>query len=382
MYKLLPTLIFSILMAYMSDKYSSYEYDAGGVKQYIRKDKFFYMIMSISMAILVGLRTSGNDTDTYRAMYESIQGNMTAFTSIDWKDLAAAPGHEFVCACLKNLGASTQDYFMLFAIVSIIIYLWFIRKYTNNIMLSLYYFITMGVYTFAMAAIKQTIAGAILLIATDRAAEKKYLAFLFYVILAELFHPYAFVYLIIPFMFFIPWTKKTYWLMGGTVVISLLLSRMMGGILAMTDALGGNYSSTEFSGEGVNIFRVLTVWVPVLLSFWMRRKIRKNNTRIGNMIINLSMVNAMIMFIGLFGTANYFARLANYFLIFQVLALPLIFYYFSNSNKKVLTITSILCYFIFFFYDQTIVYGAFDDRFNFISLFEYIDQLLGRGVGI
>ena len=379
MFKLLPVVVFSLLMTYIADRYSIYEYNAWGVKKYIRRNKFFYAMMVAVMAIFVGLRTSGNDTGTYRTIYEALPNDVTAFSDIDWKNLASAPGHEFICACLKNIGASTQDYLMLFAIASIGIYLWFIRKYTNNLTLSVYYFITMGVYTFSMAAVKQTIAVAILLIATDCAVEKKYLRFILFVLLAELFHPYAFVYLIVPLMFFTPWTRRTYVLLGGTVVISLLLSRLMGGILAMTDAIGGSYSSTEFSGEGVNIFRVLAVWIPVILSYWMRKRIQKNSTRIGNMIINLTMINAVIMFIGLFGTANYFARLANYFLIFQALALPLIFCYFSNSNKKFLKISSVVCYFFFFYYEQVIVYGAFDSRFNFITFFDYLRQLLGGG---
>ena len=377
MYKLLPIFIFSILMAYMSDRYSSYEFDAGRVKHYIQKEKLFYVIMSIAMAVFVGLRTSGNDTATYISMYEDIPNNITAFTSIDWKDIAAAPGHQFVCALLKNMGASTQDYLMVFAVVSVTLYLWFIRKYTNNITLSIYYFITMGVYTFAMAAIKQTIAVAILLVATDRAIEKKYLAFIFYVILAELFHPYAFVYLIVPFMSFIPWTWKTYVLLSGTAVVFMGLSRFMGGILAITDALGGDYGATEFSGAGVNIFRVLVVWVPVGLSFLARKYIRVNSDRISNYIINLTMVNAMVMFVGLFGTANYFARLANYFLIFQTLSLPLIFNYFTKQSKKLLIVAAVLCYFVFFYYEHVIANGRFDDGYYFITFFDYIRQLLG-----
>ena len=377
MYKLLPIFIFSILMAYMSDRYSSYEFDAGRVKHYIQKEKLFYVIMSIAMAVFVGLRTSGNDTATYISMYEDIPNNITAFTSIDWKDIAAAPGHQFVCALLKNMGASTQDYLMVFAVVSVTLYLWFIRKYTNNITLSIYYFITMGVYTFAMAAIKQTIAVAILLVATDRAIEKKYLAFIFYVILAELFHPYAFVYLIVPFMSFIPWTWKTYVLLSGTAVVSMGLSRFMGGILAIRDALGGDYGATEFSGAGVNIFRVLVVWVPVGLSFLARKYIRVNSDRISNYIINLTMVNAMVMFVGLFGTANYFARLANYFLIFQTLSLPLIFNYFTKQSKKLLIVAAVLCYFVFFYYEHVIANARFDDGYYFITFFDYIRQLLG-----
>ena len=41
------------------------------------------------MAVFVGLRTSGNDTETYISMYEDIPNNITAFTAIDWKDIAS-----------------------------------------------------------------------------------------------------------------------------------------------------------------------------------------------------------------------------------------------------------------------------------------------------
>lgn len=377
MYKLLPIFIFSIVMSYIAERYSRYEYDDAGVKHYIYINKFIYIIMGVVMAVFVGLRTSGNDTGTYRDMYEAIPDDMTAFSLIDWKSLADAPGHQFICACLKNLGASAQDYLMLFAIVSVGISLWFIKKYTTGLTLSIYFYITMGIYTFSMAAIKQTAAVAILLIATDRAIKRKYPAFIFWILIAELFHPYSFVYLIVPLMFFTPWTRKTYWLLGGTAVVSMLLTRLMGGILAVTDALGGNYSNTEFAGEGVNIFRVAVVWVPVLLSFWIRTRIQRHDDRIANMVINLTMVNAAIMFVGLFGTANYFARLANYFWVFQALVLPLLFYYFSKRDRKILKIASVLFYFIFFYYDQVIVYGAFDIRINLISIFEYVRQLLG-----
>lgn len=293
-----------------------YSYDTRGIKQYTSKNRIFFVALVLVMAVFVGLRTSGNDTQTYQQMYEQIPDGIEAILSVDWTDFAAAPGYRFISGCLKYIGASTQDYFMFFALISVPVYLWFIRKYTCNLTLSVYFFITMGVYVFAMAAVKQTTAVALLLIASDRAFEKKYVQFVVWLLIAELFHPYAFVYLIVPFMSFIPWTWKTYVLLAGTAVVSMGLSRLMGGILAMTDALGGDYSATDFLGEGVNIFRVLVVWVPVGLSYLARKYIRVNSDRISNYIINLTMVNAMVMFVGLFGTANYFARLANYFLIY------------------------------------------------------------------
>lgn len=377
MSKLIPIIVFSMILAFVADRSSGYSYDTRGIKQYTSKNRIFFVALVLVMAVFVGLRTSGNDTYTYQQMYERIPDGIDAIFSVDWTDLAAAPGHQFISGCLKYIGASTQDYFMFFALISVPVYLWFIRKYTCNLTLSVYFFITMGVYVFAMAAVKQTTAVALLMVASDRAFEKKYVQFVVWLLIAELFHPYAFVYLIVPFMSFIPWTWKTYVLLVGTAVVSMGLSRLMGGILAMTDVLGGDYSATEFLGEGVNIFRVLVVWVPVGLSFLARKYIRVNSDRISNYIINLTMVNAMVMFVGLFGTANYFARLANYFLIYQTLSLPLIFNYFTKQSKRLLIIVSVLCYFVFFYYENTIANGRFDEIYQFLSIYEYLGQLAG-----
>ena len=62
---------------------------------------------------------------------------------------------------------------MFFALTSIPVYLWFIRKYTCNLTLSVYFFITMGTYVFSMAAVKQTAAVALLMIASDRAFDAR-----------------------------------------------------------------------------------------------------------------------------------------------------------------------------------------------------------------
>jgi hypothetical protein len=361
-------------MAYISDMNSSYEIDKYGVKKYVYKEKFFFSLLAIGMAVFVGLRTAGNDT--YRLMYEATSSNISDISQINWTSFASAPGLQFVCICLKSIGATTQDYFMLFALFTVCTDLWFVRKYSEDIWLSVFFFITMGVYTFTMAAIKQTTAVAFLLIATDRAIEKKNVRFIIWVTIAMLFHPYSFVYLIVPLLFFKPWTKRTYFLIAGSVLVALGLSRFMGGILDMTDALGGSYDDTAFVGEGVNIFRVLVVFVPVVLSFFLKNTFTDDEeNRTPYLIMNLSMVNAFVMFIGLFGTANYFARLANYFLIFQTLSLPWLLKQFVGKSKRIMLVGSLVCYFAYFYYGTVIANGVFDNEYRFTTLAEFFKQL-------
>lgn len=345
--------------------------DYGG-KVYAKKEKLFYVLMAIILATFVGLRTRGNDTFVYRQGYENIIPELRAVLYIDWRKISGAPGLEFVKILCKSMGFTTQDYIMTTGVFVTCVYLWFIRKYTSNILLSVFYFITMGCYTFSMAAIKQTMAVAFLMFATDNAIKGKWPKYFFWLLVAELFHPYSFIYLVVPFLFFSPWSQKSYYLMAGTVVVALSMSTLFGAIDAVTESLGYNYDADSFSGEGVNIFRVLVVWVPVALSFIARTKLRRSTDRTMNLIVNLATINAVIMFIGLFGTANYFARLANYFLIFQAIALPWLFRFYTRSNRKLLSTLSVVCFSIYFYYQMNVVYGTFDQVYGFMSIFDYL----------
>ena len=368
---LFPIIIFSLFMAYIAERRSVCKINKYGKAEYIKKDKLFWFLMTLGMGIFCGLRLKGNDTGLYRRMY---LGYELGVFDIDWEMLAEAPGFTFIGIVLRTMGASVQDYLIIVSVFTVYVYLWFIRKYTTDLWLSVFYFITMGVYTFTFAAIKQTLAVAFLLIATDRAINKKYINFVFWVLIAELFHPYAFVYLIIPFLFFEPWTPRTYAILGGTVVISAMLSRLLEGVLTMTESIGYQYTEGAFSGDGVNAYRVLVVWVPTILSFLVRFKYKGKLDRGEQLIINASMINSVIMFIGLFGTANYFARLANYFLIFQVLSLPLLFRYFNIKNRNILKVLSFLFYSMYFYYATDIVHGAFGNTYQFMNFLEYLGE--------
>lgn len=374
MLKLLPIFIWALLLAFLSDYRSLYTRSASGRKRYVQKDRIIYLVMAVSLAVFVGLRTRGNDTNAYRHQYELISGGINQIPDIDWHDISSAPGLQCLCIVLKTLGFSTQDYLMATAVFTVCTYLWFIRKYTSNISLSIFYFLTMGVYDFTMAAIKQTMAVAFLLIAADGAIRKKWGKFFIWLAVAELFHPYAFVYLVVPFVAFRPWTRGTYYLLSGALIVSLFMSRFLVVADSVTESLGYSYSAGEFGGAGVNFFRVAVVWVPLILSFLRKNALKRHEDRATNMILNLMMVNSVIMFIGLFGTANYFARLANYFLIFQVIGLPYVLTLFEGDTGKILKRASMIGFFAYFYYSAAIANGKFDDQYNFMTLWEYLKQ--------
>lgn len=375
MRKLLPILIISLVMAYFSEKKSVRERDPFGNVEYVKKDWIFYLILTVIMAVFAGLRTRGNDTFAYRHMYDLLPTGWDSIKSTDWGNLASAPGFRFLNIFIKTKGFSVQDFLMLYSVFTVSVYMWFVRKYSKNILFSVFLVFTIGVYTFTMAAIKQTVAVAFLLIATDFAIRKKYIPFAMFVAVAMLFHPYAFMYLIVPFLDFIPWSRKTFFFMIGTVVIALSFNAVLGSLLDITGAFGAEYSVEEMTREGVNVFRVLVVWAPVILSFFVRNEIREKKDRTINIVVNATMINALIMFIGLFGTANYFARLANYFMIFQAIALPIILGEFGKENRTRLSFCAVIGFIGYFYYGTVLANGSFDSDYSFISLFDYFKQL-------
>lgn len=372
MSELIPITVAAIMFAILSHRAS--EYDAIRCR-YGRKDRFWFSIMAVLMVLFVGLRTGYNDTGTYQLIYNSIPRNIVNLgEGIDWLKLGENPGFHFTNRVLVRLGFSTQSYLMFYAVITVGIPLWFCRKYSSDIPLTVFLFVTFAGYTFTLAAIKQCIAMALCMIAVDRVLQKKYLPFLFWVLIASTYHPYALMYLLVPLLMFRPWSGWTVAMLGTFAVAGMIMENMIGTLLDITDMLGENYTAESFVGEGVHPLRLAAVSAPVLISFLTRRNIAAEDSRTNNLMLNLSMLNAEIMFVALFGTANYFARLANYFLPFQAIAVPWLFTHFEPKSKRLVTVVAAGCYIFFYIYSNAIK-ESFDQHFYSTTLWDYLASL-------
>ena len=327
------------------------------------------LLIIVLLAGFAGLRTHCNDTGAYRHGYELI-------TESSWeasdKSIGANPLFNWVNYQLSMRGVSTQNFLMFWAFLTVACYVIFVHAYSANYPLTVFLLFTTGCYTFAFAGIKQAAAVGIAVIATMFALRKRWLLFLAGILIATLIHPYSLMYLLVPFMEFKPWTKKTYWMLAIFLAAGILLQPLIGTVVNITTLLGEEYTVSEFTGDGVNIFRVLVCNVPLALSFLYRKKLFANTSKAENLVVNLTMLNGAIMFVGLFGTANYFGRLANYFLIFQSLSLPWMLKKIGGKSGQFLTILMILGYTVYFHYEN-VINQPFDQDFARLSLAEYFD---------
>lgn len=340
---------------------------------YRRRLVFFTLLLIILLAGFAGLRTRCNDTATYRYSYELITAG--SWEGYD-KSIGANPLFNRINYRLKMHGVSTQNFLMFWAFLTVGCYFIFVHKLSADYPLTVFLLFTTGCYTFVFAGIKQAAAVGIALIAVLFALKKKWLPFLIGILIAMLIHPYALMYLIVPFMGYRPWTKKTGWMLVLFLAAGFLLRPLLGTVVNITTMLGEEFTVSSFTGEGVNAFRVLVCNVPLLLSFVYRKRLFADSTKTENLMVNLTMLNGAIMFVGLFGTANYFARLANYFLIFQSLSLPWMLKKIGGREQKLLTVLMILGYAAYSFYSN-VINQPFDQYFSRLSIAEYFALMGG-----
>ena len=377
MWNFLPVMVIGLILAGLSEYYSVSRIMPDGSKVYEKKDRLFFFFMVLFFVIFVGLRRYYNDTNVYIRNYEQIpvydSFSSTVFADLNWT-LGGCPGFGIIERVMRYFHFSSQSFIMAFSAFTFITFLWFIKKHTCDIFLSVYFFITMEMFTFAMAALRQCAAIAFCLIAIEFFLRRKYFLFVLFVIFGISVHEYAFVFFVVPLLSFKPWSNKTYVFIGVFTVAAIFMRQLLGSITDIAISVNGMYDKDEFFSAGVNIFRVLVVWVPVVLSFLVKDKF-SSEKKAENLIINLSMLNATVMFLGLFGTANYFARLANYFLIFQIIALPIILRYFDDNTRKYLTAFSFVGYLAYFVYGNGFAQGGFDANYYGISIFKYLGNI-------
>lgn len=370
MSELIPITVAAIVLAILS--HCTSEYDPIRCR-YGRQDRFWFGIMAVAMILFVGLRTQYNDTQNYTSAYKAMEVPESLFAQMSW-ELGDNPLFTVCNRILRKLSFSDQSFLLFYTAATLGLNLWFLRKYVSNVPMAVFLFFTVGMFTFSMAAIKQCLAMAICLIAVDRALRGKYLSFALWVLLAAGFHPYALMYFIVPLLMFRPWSLMTVVMLAVFAVIGVIMESLVGTIVDVTDLLGENYDAEAFTGEGVNPFRVAVVAVPILVSFLTRQQIAHENNRVQNLMVNLAMLNGEIMFVGLFGTANYFARLANYFLPFQAMAMPWLLSHFEPRSRRLMTWGAVGGYGAFYVFSNAIL-DNFDYHYASVTVWKYLRSL-------
>ena len=161
-------------------------------------------------------------------------------------------------------------------------------KYSRMIELSLFVFIASGIYTVSMNGIRQSMAAAIIFAATKYILDGNFKKFLLVILLAATIHQTALIF--IPIYFIVrrkAWTKDTYILLGLGVLLAAGFSEFSESLFsAIEDTQYSHYSN--FDEGGASLLRVVVSAVPLVIAFFGKDKLRELWPE-SDYIVNLSL---------------------------------------------------------------------------------------------
>lgn len=253
-------------------------------------EKFGYFISFIPLFLIGALRAYvGIDYTTY-SLYQIpdvLGGSLTVkFEPLD--KLVVYLGYYL---------ANQQHYFYIFSIFHIIL-MWYLYKYivqqSSNVCLSVFLLLTTVFFTFSLSGIRQSIATAIVFYALKYINEKKYFIFIFYVIIAYLFHASAIIYL----SFLVLGRININRYFGTMIIILTLILSLSGSEIITQMMLRFNFyseyiGSRFFTGGYDKIHQAFTILMCLLifsLYFFISEKSRKEL----KMYININFILLLV----------------------------------------------------------------------------------------
>lgn len=307
-------------------------------KQVLSRKSFWLPFIVLSLFAGVRNFNVGKDSENYtRNFRTSLDVHYFEF------DEFIEPGYQFLEYTILRL---TNEYFWLFFITALIVvycYLTIIKKYSVNYLLSVFLFITLGVYTFFFNGLRQGLAMAIFSLALPHLLEKRLVSYLVVCVLASLFHNSALF--MVPFYFLVNLKVKPIYKISATFLGSLFVSRFLVNYISTTNDRYEGYATADQEGGG---YVTLGFYIIILFAIYVTSRIYKIRDKQFVQLFTFYAVGVVFIIpIAMLG-ANPSGpqRLLAYFTWTLILILPTILKKINNIYITTLGVILFIIYFI------------------------------------
>lgn len=287
-------------------------------------DKKYYIItMTILHTFICGFRYMYlvGDLIKYSTGYYAYANNKVGWFDNDVFNDGRNAGFEWVKKFISEMtNGDFQMFLIILAIITEVAVAFLIFRYSPKPWLSYLIWNCMGFYvSYGMCAIKQGLAMAVLMFAIMCIFEKKPVSFLILTLIAGFIH--------MPALIFLP----AYWLMNRKINSKIILSYIFvaaviflfrNSIVEFFQEIyyAGN-DEVSFSSSSTGIGGRFIVIVLIALTGFVIKGFKEKNFE---GLFNLMVIAAILQMFSSFD--NVFSRLADYYLQFVILFIPMIFY--------------------------------------------------------
>lgn len=311
----------------------------------IRPSKVLMLGTILCFVLVSGLRTNIGDTFFYMHAFDTHE--FTWDFILSQKDV----GFGFLQMILKFYTNNAQILIFTTAAITNVFIILVLFRYSRLFELSIYYYITSGLFLVSMNGLRQFLAAAIVFGATKFLIERSWHKYILVIIFASTLHISALV--LIPIYFFVKyraWSKATLVLLSFAFLIALGFEWFSSFLFSTIKGTQyGDYQN--FAEGGANFLRVAVSSVPILVAYIGREKLRRIFPE-SDYIVNLSLIGLAIMVIA---TQNWiFARLAIYFQLYQIILVGWIVKLFNERQQRFVYYGIVVCYFLYYYYECVI----------------------------
>lgn len=367
MIKLLILLFFVTLWALLSQNRSRMLLQNTGSESLSKRLDIFCFFLIFALSMFAGLRTDYNDTAAYITGFQNAVSPAEFLADRDNLDLLHNPAFYFLQSLMRAVTPNAQVFIMLTSIFVEFSMVRFLKRYSRSFGFSVYLFMTYGTFVFTLAAIKQVVAMAILTYAFPALENKRWLRYYLLVFFAMLFHTYAIAFAILPLFRLRPWSWFTYVFAAVLILVLLNFQDAISGFLDFADEQGKSIAEYEiFDDNSVNMFRLLVYAVTPAISFIFQKDLFTHSGPRECIMTHMSIISLAFMVLGTVEGANMFARMAMYFELGTLVALPgMLKKCFHGQLYQIVSLAAIFCFLAYF------VYASLDFGYGYkmISIF-------------
>lgn len=349
-------LIWVAIVAFMPMMVNVYKTEYVCGEKVYRYNWMWAFIVFLPLVLWSANRGYVGDTGSYMKMFSEIPRGLTnlpGYMSTVSKDR----GFYFLSALIKAVvGEHVEIYFIILALIQVILLIKVYRKYSYNYAVSFFLFIASTDYiSWMFNGMRQFLAVTLTFVAFEYILDKKYWKAVVIVLFASLFHGSAL--LVLPFIFVAQgeaWNSKTILFIIGVLIAVIYINQftnILETLLAETQYENVVSDWQMWEDDGTNILRVLVYSVPTLLSLIGLKYIRRANNPVINICTNMSIVSSGIYVISMFTSGIFIGRLPIYFSLYNYILLPWeIENMFEIKSAKLVYAMMVLGYFGFYLY--------------------------------
>ena len=311
-------------------------------------DKIFLMLVFILFFFLVGFRSvyMGNDTITYINLFKKC-------SSVSFKILSEMryeKGYLLFNYFLSSFVHNSRVFLIVFSFIFNYIVYRFIKKYSKDYLKSILLYICLLIIYLSMTMFRQYFAMLIVLISYKYAIEQRKIPFILLIILAISMHSSAIVGLLIYPICNIKFTKKRFIFI---LLVTMLVTFFLGGMLNKISLIFNYDILYEIRHESIsvaNLLYALVYFIFTIIAMYVKKYCKDCGDNIDKYIYLLlftTVFNIMAL------RMNVLSRMADYFSIFSIVAIPNVLANIKNFNTR--RISNVILFIFLFLYSSIII---------------------------